>query len=334
MTFKIGYWAPMEGFREPRELLDLAALAERAGFEMTAVSDHFHPWTHTRAHSFFPWVWLSALLGRTRRTIVGTACTTPTMRYHPAIVAQAFASMGALHPGRVFLSVGTGEKLNEEPLGFRWPTFRVRKAMLEEAVEIIRALWTGEFIDFQGEYYHLRQARLYDPPTKPIPLIIAASGERMIRTAGRLGDGILTVASIPEFKSFVLPNLAVGAKEAGKDPESLIKMVELKVSYDKDYDKALNSCRFWNTTAIHGHIGLHSDPREFERLANEQVTDERIKELWFVTTDMDEVTARTETYVKAGYNWIQIHSCSPNEKEFIKEFGRKTLTYVRETWDR
>ncbi len=331
MEVRIGYWTPLEGFREPTQLLELAVRAEKSGFEMTAASDHFHPWTHQGAHCVFPWTWLSSLLARTRKTIVGTACTTPTMRYNPAIVAQAFGSMGAMYPGRVFLSLGTGEKLNEEPVGFDWPEFEVRKEMFEEAVEIIRKLWTGEFVEYKGRYYRLRVARLYEVPRVPIPLIIAASGKKMCRVAGRLGDGILTVASIPEFKDLVLPNLEKGAREAGKDPTKLVKMVELKVSLDEDYERALKLCRFWRTTGIHGHIGLSSDPRELERIADEEVTEERIRELWFITSSMDEVTDRVETYIKAGYNWIMMHSCSPNEERFIDEFGRQCMPHIRDS---
>lgn len=329
MVCRLGYWAPLEGFRDPRLLLDLSARCEEVGFEITAVSDHFHPWTHTGAHSVFPWTWLASLLERTSRTIVGTACTTPTMRYHPAIVAQAFASMASMYEGRVFISVGTGEKLNEEPVGFDWPKFGKRKEMLEEAIEVIRRLWTGEKVDYEGRHYRLRGARLYDVPRSPIPLIVAASGKKMIRTAGRLGDGILTVASIPEFKSLVLPNLEKGCREAGRDPGKLTKMVELKVSYDEDYDRALEQCRFWNTTAIPGHIGLSSDPEEIERIANEKVTDERLKEIWYVTTDIDEVTGRVETYAKAGYNWIILHSCSPDEMNFIDLFGERVMPHLK-----
>jgi coenzyme F420-dependent glucose-6-phosphate dehydrogenase len=330
MVLKIGYWAPLEGFRDPRHLLDLATLAEKAGLEMCAVSDHFHPWTHTGAHSFFPWTWLSSLLERTERISVGTACTTPTMRYNPAIVAQAFASMASMYPGRVFISVGTGEKLNEEPVGFDWPKFRARREMLEESIEIIRRLWTGDFVDFEGQYYRIRHAKLYDLPPIPIPLLIAASGKTMCQVAGRLGDGILTVASIPEFKSFVLPNLARGAKEAGKDPEQLIKMVELKIAYGDDYDESLQKCRFWKTTGIQGHIGLSSDPVEIEKIAEENVTDDRIRELWFITTDIDDVVERVQTYIDAGYNWIQIHSCSPDEEGFIHKLGKEVLPRVRD----
>jgi len=330
MDLKIGYWAPLEGFRDPGHLLDLAAMAEKSGLEMCAVSDHFHPWTHTDAHSFFPWTWLSSLLERTERISVGTACTTPTMRYNPAIVAQAFASMASMYPGRVFISVGTGEKLNEEPVGFDWPKFRVRKEMLEESIEVIRRLWTGDFVDFEGHYYRLRHAKLYDLPGIPIPLLIAASGKTMCQVAGRLGDGILTVASIPEFKSFVLPNLAKGAREAGKDPDRLIKMVELKIAYGDDYDESLQKCRFWKTTGIPGHIGLSSDPIEIEKIAEENVSDDRIRELWFITTDIDDVVERVQTYIDAGYNWIQIHSCSPDEEGFIDKLGKEVLPRVRE----
>ncbi len=330
MKPRIGYWAPLEGFRDPVKLLELASMAEDVGFQITGVSDHFHPWTHTNSHSIFPWTWIASLLERTQRTMAGTACTTPTIRYHPGIVAQAFASMASMYPGRLFLSVGTGERLNEQPLGFEWPKFKQRKAKLEEAIEIIRSLWTGEFVDFDGNHYTLNQAKLYDVPEDEIPLIIAASGKKMIRTAGRLGDGILTVASIPDFKSFVLPNLAKGAKKAGKSPKDLIKMVELKVSYDQDFDRALDKCRFWSTTAIHGHIGRSSDPREFEEVAKEEVTDERLQEIWFISTEMDEISNRVNDYVQAGYDWILVHSCSPDEENFISRFGEEVLPRVEE----
>jgi len=330
MKTRIGYWAPLEGFRDPAQLIDLAARAEKVGFELIAVSDHFHPWTHTNAHSFFPWIWLSSLLERTCTAAAGTACTTPTMRYHPAIVAQAFASMASMYPGRVFLSVGTGERLNEYPLGFSWPRFRIRREMLEEAIAIIRELWTGRFVDFEGKYYTLRGAKLYDVPQRAPPLIVAASGEKMCQVAGRLGDGILTVSSIPHFKSTILPNLAKGAREAGKDPDSLIKMVEFKVSFDEDYDKALDSCRFWKTTGIHGHIEMSSDPKKLEEYASRTVTDDRIKELWFVTTDMDSILTRLQAYIDAGYTWIVVHSSSPDEETFIERFGEEVLPKLSE----
>jgi coenzyme F420-dependent glucose-6-phosphate dehydrogenase len=252
------------------------------------------------------------------------------MRYNPAVVAQAFASMASMYPGRVFISVGTGEKLNEEPVGFDWPKFRARKEMLEESISIMRKLWSGDFVDFEGNYYRIRHAKLYDLPSTPIPLLVAASGKTMCQVAGRMGDGILTVASIPEFKDFVLPNLHRGAREAGRDPEELIKMVELKVAYGEDYDESLEKCRFWKTTGIIGHIGLSSNPVEIEKIAEETVTDERVKELWFITTDMDEVISRVQTYIDAGYNWIQMHSCSPNEEDFIDRFGKEVLPHVRE----
>jgi coenzyme F420-dependent glucose-6-phosphate dehydrogenase len=250
------------------------------------------------------------------------------MRYNPAIVAQAFASMASMYPGRVFISVGTGEKLNEEPVGFDWPKFRARKEMLEESIEVMRRLWTGEFVNFEGKHYRLRKAKLYDIPTIPIPLLVAASGPKMCQVAGRMGDGILTVASIPELNNLVLPNLEKGAREAGKDPEKLIKMVELKVAFGDDYEKSLENCRFWKTTGIEGHIGLTSDPVEIEQIAEDTVTDDRIKELWYITTEIDEVTDRIQTYIDAGYNWIQIHSCSPDEEEFIRRLGSDVLPHV------
>jgi len=154
---RLGWKASSEQFG-PRPLLDFAVLAEELGFDSVMVSDHFSPWRHTDGHAPFSLSWLAALGERTQRVLMGTSVLTPTFRYHPAVVAQAFGTLGLMYPERVILGVGTGESLNEVPLGFEWPDFRGRFRRLSEAVTLIRRLWTEELVEFQGEYYHVRDA--------------------------------------------------------------------------------------------------------------------------------------------------------------------------------
>jgi coenzyme F420-dependent glucose-6-phosphate dehydrogenase len=175
---KIGYKASAEQFG-PRELLEFAVLAERLGFDSVFVSDHFQPWRHHGGHAPFSLAWLGALGERTTTVTIGTSVLTPTFRYHPAIVAQAFGTLGALYPGRVLLGVGTGESLNEVPAtGHEWPKFKERFGRLRESIELIQRLWTEERVTFEGEYYRTRSATIYDRPERPVPVYIAASGPR------------------------------------------------------------------------------------------------------------------------------------------------------------
>jgi len=171
----LGYKASAEQFG-PKELLDLGIEAERAGFDSVFVSDHFQPWRHTDGHAPNCFAWLGALAARTERITIGTSVLTPTFRYHPAVVAQALATIGCLAEGRqVVLGVGTGESLNEVPLGAEWPDQKKRFARLKEATELIRQLWSGEFVTFDGQFYKTKNATIYDRPKDPVELWIAAS---------------------------------------------------------------------------------------------------------------------------------------------------------------
>ena len=173
---KLGYKASAEQFA-PRPLVEFAVVAEATGFDSVVVSDHFQPWRHTDGHAPFSFAWLAALGERTKRVTLGTSVVTPTFRYHPAIVAQAMATLASLYPDRVLLGVGTGESMNEVPvLGIEWPDFKERFGRLKEAIEIMRKLWTEERVTFDGEYFHTRNATVYDRPEHKIPLYVAASG--------------------------------------------------------------------------------------------------------------------------------------------------------------
>jgi len=190
-VLKLGYKASAEQFA-PAKLLDFAVLAEKTGFDSAFVSDHFQPWKHVDGHAPSSLVWLGALGARTSKLVMGTSVLTPTFRYHPSIVAQTFGTLGSMFPGRVILGIGTGESLNEVPsTGAPWPEFKERFARMREAVTLIRTLWRGERISFQGECYKTEKATIYDRPAEEIPIYVAAAGAVVARYAGRTGDGFI-----------------------------------------------------------------------------------------------------------------------------------------------
>ena len=194
---KLGYKASAEQFA-PTKLLDFAVQAEAVGFDSAFVSDHFQPWKHIDGHAPYSLAWLGALGARTSRLVMGTSVLTPTFRYHPSIVAQAFGTLGAMFPGRVILGIGTGESLNEVPsTGAPWPEFKERFARMREAVTLIRTLWRGERISFEGEYYRTEKATIYDRPEIEVPIYVAAPA----RWSRAMPDGRATASSAPAARS-------------------------------------------------------------------------------------------------------------------------------------
>lgn len=328
-TLRLGYWAAQEQY-DPVRLLDFAVRAEVAGFDIIATSDHFHPWRDTGGQSGFPWVWLAAAAERTKRVQVGTAVTTPMFRYHPAIVAQAFATLDCMYPGRVFLTVGTGHAMNEKPLGFEWPSFEEKVERLEEAIKIILELWKGDFVNFEGKYYKLRNAKLYTKPKMKIPIHVASACPRVAKIAGRLCDGMLINPRGLEKYYEIVRAMEKAAIEAGRDPSALVKSMEFKVSYDVDYDKALNSALFWASTAIPREKREKIyDPRELEaNVGPEEV--EKIKRTWLITTDPDDIFKELAEFLKLRLDIVYIHSASPDEEKFISILGRDVLPWMRE----
>ena len=215
---RLGYKASAEQFG-PRELLEFAHGAEQNGFDSVFVSDHFQPWRHSDGHAPFAFSWLAATGEKTERILLGTSVVTPSFRYHPAIVAQAFGTLGALFPGRMILGVGTGEHLNEGALGIAWPDNKERFARLREAVRLIKSLWTEQSVTFDGEYYHTRNATIYDRPDKLIPIYIGAGGPQVAKYAGRAGDGLICTSGkdMELYTEQLLPSFAEGAAAEGRD---------------------------------------------------------------------------------------------------------------------
>ena len=329
---KIGYATEHEQY-QPLPLLDYAVEAERAGFDSIWTSDHFHPWAHTNAACGFAWVWMAAAAERTKRVEIGTAVTCPILRYNPAIVAQAFATLRAMYPDRIFLGLGTGEAMNEVPVGCRWPPFRERAERLEEAIKIIKLLWSGSFVNFKGKYYRLRKANLYTKPSTPPPIYVGASGPTVAEIAGKYADGFLTVV-FPErhYRDVLFPALERGAKSSGRDPDKITKAIEIWVAYDENYDEALRTARFWAAALLPAMFKFEViDPREIEQ-HGWFVGDKQLAQYWLIGTKPEDHIKHLEKFIKMGFQHIHIQSSSPDEIKTLKMYGKHVLPYLRSTY--
>jgi len=310
-------------------LLDLAVLAEKSGFDSVWASDHFHPWAPSEACSF-AWSWLASAAERTKRIVLGTSVTAPTLRYNPAIVAQAFATLGTLYPGRIFLGLGTGEAMNEIPTGAAWPPVKQRIARPEEAIRIIKMLWARDYIEFKGKFYSLKKANLFTRPLKPIPIYVAASGPLVAELAGSQADGLITLGFLePFYKSVLFPALEEGAEKAGRDARKIVKIAEIHVSYHEDFEKAVDSCRFLAASLLPAMFkyGL-SDPREIQENAN-LVGREAMIERFIISNSVDEHIKRLTLFVKHGFDILELVSLSPDDELFIKTYAKEVLPYLR-----
>jgi coenzyme F420-dependent glucose-6-phosphate dehydrogenase len=328
---KLGYKASAEQFG-PRELLDLAVYAEKSGFDSVFTSDHLQPWRHTGGHAPAALPWLGAVLASTNRVVVGTSVLTPTFRYQPGVIAQAFATLGCLAPGRVILGVGSGESLNEAPLGLDWPEPKERFARLKEAVDLIQALWREERLDYDGTYYRAVKATIYDRPDVPVPLYIAASGPAATRLTGRVADGFICTSGKPRdlYAGTLIPALQDGAAKAGRSIADLDLMIEMKVSFDTDHERALNDTRHWAALALtqEEKVGVE-DPVEMERLSDALPT-ERAASRWIVSSDPDEHVARIREYVDLGFRHLVFHAPGPDQRRFMDFYAAQIIPRLRE----
>ncbi len=328
---QLGYKASAEQFG-PRDLLEFAVHAETLGFDSVAISDHFQPWAHSTGHAPNAFVWLGALCERTARVRIGTSVLTPTFRYHPSVVAQAAGTLGLLSNGRFFLGVGSGESLNEvAPLGIEWPGFRERAGRLREAVALIQQLSRDEMVSFEGKYYRTRIATIYDRPAHAVPIYIAAAGPTAAELAGRVADGFICTSGKPWelYRDTLLPSLARGAEQAGRDPATIERMIEMKVSYDADRDRALQDTRHWAALVLSPEekVGIE-DPRAME--AKALTVADRAHQRWIVTADPDELVDRIAPYVDLGFDHLVFHAPGPDQRRFLDLFARDALPRLRE----
>jgi coenzyme F420-dependent glucose-6-phosphate dehydrogenase len=330
VALQLGYKASNEQF-PPQELLGYGVLAEECGFDSVFVSDHLQPWRHDGGHAPFAMSWLGALGARTERITMGTSVLTPTFRYHPAIVAQAFATLGCLYPGRMVLGVGSGESMNEVPLGVEWPESKERFARFREAVKLIRQLWSEERVDFEGDYYRTDKATIYDRPEQSVPIWIASSGPAATRFAGRQGDGWITTSGKDPalYTDTLLPAIAEGAAAANRSTDDIAKMIEVKVSFDHSLEDAMTATHFW------GALGLTpeqksgvEDPVEMQRLADELSVEQTAKR-FIVSTDPDEHVAAIKRYIDLGFDHLVFHAPGPDQAKFLKLYGEEILPRLR-----
>lgn len=331
-NLRLGYKASAEQFG-PRELLDFAVAAEKNGFDSVFVSDHFQPWRHSDGHAPFAFAWLAAVGERTSRVALGTSVVTPTFRYHPAVVAQAFGTLGSLHPGRMILGVGTGEHLNEGALGIAWPDNKERFARLREAVRLIRRLWTEQLVTFDGDYYHTRNATIYDRPEEPVPIYVGAGGPQVAKFAGRAADGLICTSGkgMELYSEQLLPSFDEGAGEVGRNSSELDRMIEVKVSFDTDRARAMEDTKIWAALALpaESKAGV-DDPREMERLAHgvEDVAHRR----WLVSDDPDEHIEQLRPYLDLGFNHLVFHAPGDRQARFLELYGSQILPRIRKEW--
>jgi coenzyme F420-dependent glucose-6-phosphate dehydrogenase len=261
---------------------------------------------------------------------LATSVLTPTMRYHPSIVAQAFATLGCLAPGRVILGVGTGEAMNETPAtAMEWPPPKERRLRLAEAIELIRRLWTEERVTFEGEYYRTDRATIYDRPSEPVPIYVAASGPLAAKLAGRVGDGfICTSGKASELYGQLLENVQEGAQAAGRDPAAIARMIEIKVSYDRDIETARTACHWWAALALSADekSGVE-DPIEMERLADANL--DRAHTRFIVTDDPEECVERIWSYADLGFDHLVFHGPGNDQQRFLEQFSEDVLPLLR-----
>ena len=337
LPLKLGYKASAEQFA-PRELVEIAVAAEAHGFESVAVSDHFQPWRHTGGHAPFSLAWMAAVGERTSTIQIGTSVMTPTFRYNPAVLAQAFATLGCLYPGRIMIGVGTGEALNEVATGFRgageqdWPEFKERYARLREAVSLMRELWTGDRVNFEGEYYSTHDASIYDRPEGGIPVYIAAGGPVVAGYAGRAGDGFICTSGkgMDLYTEKLIPAVAAGAEKAGRDVEAIDHMIEIKISYDTDPDLALENTRFWAPLSLSAEQKHDlTDPIEMEKAAD-ALSIAQVATRWIVGSDPDEAAARIGEYIDAGFNHLVFHAPGHDQRRFLESFERDLAPRLRQ----
>ena len=330
-TIRLGYKASAEQF-SPQELLDLGVHAERAGFDSVFVSDHFQPWRHTGGHAPFSFAWLGALGAKTERILMGTSVVTPTFRYHPSVVAQAAGTLGCLFPGRFILGIGSGESLNEvPPLGIEWPDVKERLARLRESVRLMRQLWKDERVTFEGDYYKTQSATIYDSPEGGVPIYVAAGGPQMARYAGSASDGLICTSGKGDalYREQLLPSFEEGASRAKRDAATLDRLIEVKVSFDTDRQRALEDTRHWGALALSSDekTGVE-DPMEMERLADALPT-ERTASRFLVSNDAEEHLRQIKHYLDLGFTHLVFHAPGPDQRRFMDLYAERILPALR-----
>jgi coenzyme F420-dependent glucose-6-phosphate dehydrogenase len=311
---EFGYALSSEEHR-PNDLVRYAQRAEAVGFTFAAISDHYHPWVDKQGQSPFVWSVIGAISQVTSRLRLGTGVTCPTVRIHPAIIAQAAATAASMMPGRFFLGLGSGENLNEHILGDHWPRAAVRQEMLEEAIEVIRLLWEGGYQSHDGDFYTVENARIYTLPDEPPPILVAAAGTSAAELAGQVGDGLWTVAPQAE--------LVDTFKKAGG---SGMRLGQLTVCWAADEHEAKQTAfEWWPNAGIGGELSQELPlPRHFEQAAK-LVTPDDLAEKLPVGPDAERHVEAIQAFVDAGFDHVYVHQIGPDQEGFFDFYEREVL---------
>jgi G6PDH family F420-dependent oxidoreductase len=315
---RIGYKLSSEEHR-PNDLVAQAQRAERCGFAFAMISDHFHPWIDRQGQSPFVWAVIGGIAHATEKLVLGTAVTCPTIRIHPGIVAQAAATATAMMPGRFILGVGAGENLNEHVFGHRWPPALIRREMLQEAVQIIRLLWQGEQTNHFGKYYRIENARIYTLPEEPPPIVVAASGPKAAKLAGRIGDGFVSTSAEAELISAFNSAGGTGRPRYG----------ELTVCWAEDEKEARRIA--YEQWPIAGFAGaLLSElalPGHFEETRS-MIDKNTVTREVICGADPKQHLDGIKRYAEAGYDHVFVHQIGPDQEGFFKFYQREILPNI------
>jgi coenzyme F420-dependent glucose-6-phosphate dehydrogenase len=325
---KIGYAAMLEQFH-PTDLLDWCAQAESSGFDAGfQVSEHFHPWTPQQGNSAFAWSFMGALGQRTSLPF-GTAVTCPGFRYHPAVIAHAAATLGAMYPGRFWLGLGAGEALNEHVVGPSWPEIGVRSAMMFEAIEIINKLFTGKVVKHAGTYFTLESAKLYTRPEQPVPVYVATAGPVNAKRTGKFADGIITVGAADEKIEMLWGKFREGAREAGKDASAMKTQLQVHVSWAPTQAQAEEQAvKEWPNGGMAFPKQDIKNPEDFANMAK-LVRIEHFENRMLISADLEAHVAQLQNFVDMGFDEIYLHNVGRDQATFISTFGDKVLPRLK-----
>ncbi len=323
----LGYAAMFEQFT-PRDLLTYCEQAEANGFDTVMASDHFHPWTPQQGQSAFVWAWMGALGERTTQRF-GTGVTPPGFRYHPAIIAQAAATLEAMYPGRFWLGLGAGEALNEHIVGDYWPEAPARLERLTESIEVISRLFSGKVVKYSGKHIKLESARLYTRPETPPPVYVATSGPIQAERTGRTCDGIITVGAADDKIRMLLERFEKGAREAGKEPARMPRILQLHVSWAPSQAEAeQNALNEWPNGGMPFPKSDIRNPEDFEAMAK-YVRIENFKNRVLMSPDLEEHREKLQHFIDLGFDEIYVHNVGRNQEAFINAYGHEVAPRLK-----
>lgn len=319
----IDYMAHQEQY-SPSQLLHYSELAAEAGYDLVWTSDHFHPWFHTDAEAGFAWSWLGAAAERLDVPI-GTCVTPASEHYHPALMAQAFATLQELHDERVVLGLSTGEAMNETPLGHDWPEYSVRRERLEETLDIIHLLWkSDEFVDYNGEHFSLDGAHLYTKPDELPEIHVAANGPSTASLTSKYGDGFITVKTGEEYTDRLYPAVRRYTEEEGRDPDSIETTLLVIASYHSNYERAYDATESWWATTQNVFDRALANPKEIEQ-EGQNATKEQVEKKFLIADEPETIAAQLEEYAEMGFDRIAVANTSPEPEMLFEVMGDEVI---------